>query len=174
MKCKFVNQSECKLMECRFVSRSECVQMEPSFRPSDSRTGRAASLEWPPVWCLPQHLWCQSQYREALKLQKQCNKITQIFLILFNVPYVGAGGGLYIYFPITPSRYAYYGDINASFGNASWSIIWALIASKNLYNCPCNRSRHLFDCIEWPLYLHQQCGHFVERTWLIRLSMLPR
>ena len=56
------------MMKYKFVSRSKCVQMEPSFRPSDSRIGRVASLEWPPVWCLLQRLRCQNQYREVLKL----------------------------------------------------------------------------------------------------------
>ena len=82
--------------------------------------------------------------------------------------------GLYIYFPVTPSRCGCYGDFNASFGNAPWSIIWALMAPNGLYSCPCNCLGHLFDCVKWPLYLCQQCGHFVGGTWLIRLSMLPR
>ena len=65
----------------------------------------------------------------------------------------GGGGGLCIYFPVIPSRFGCYGNFKATFGNALWSIIGALMAPNGLYSCPCNRLGHLFVCIEWLFYL---------------------
>ena len=51
-----------KLMKGRFINLIGCVQMEPRCRLRGWRNGKLASLGWPPVWCLPQRLQCQSQY----------------------------------------------------------------------------------------------------------------
>ena len=54
------------LMKCKFISR-ECVQMEPSICLCHHENGKTALLRWSPMWCLPQLLQCQSQYKKAFK-----------------------------------------------------------------------------------------------------------
>ena len=55
-----------------------------------------ASLGWPPVWCLLQHLQCQSQYEEILwEKTIQCNKARNISQCV-SIPSVGNVRALYM------------------------------------------------------------------------------
>ena len=51
-------------------------------------------------------------------MSKQLEVLLGEFLYLMLVL-----GGLYIYIPVAPSRCGCYGGFNASFGNASWSMM---------------------------------------------------
>ena len=57
------------------------------------------------------------------QIVKQCNGITTSISDCVYVPYAGTGRVVYIYIPVAPSHCDCYGGFNASFDNASWSMM---------------------------------------------------
>ena len=57
------------------------------------------------------------------QIVKQCNGITTSISDCVYVPYAGTRRVVYIYIPVAPSCCDCYGGFNASFGNASWSMM---------------------------------------------------
>ena len=72
-------------------------------------------------------------------MSKQLEVLLGEFLYLMLVL-----GGLYIYIPVAPSHCSCYGGFNASFGNASWSMMCVRL---NLIN-------HLVGFIPCQIYLY--------------------
>jgi len=54
-------------MKHKFGNHSEFGQMEPDVRLHHN--GSNNPLRWSSVWCLPQRLRCQSQYKEFMIIE---------------------------------------------------------------------------------------------------------
>ena len=70
--------------------------MELSLRPYYCKNDKMAPLRWSPVWCLPQRLRCQSQYKKAFRKITQNNKLMNAFKCV-SVPCVGTVRALYMF-----------------------------------------------------------------------------
>ena len=95
--------------------------MEPFLCLYHPENGKITPLRWSPVWCLPQRLRCQSQYKEFLGNNRVLEWLA-VFLGM-SMYLMLVLGGLYIYIPVAPSRCGCYGGFNPSFGNTLWSIM---------------------------------------------------
>ena len=59
--------------------------------------GEMDSSRWSPVWCLPQRLQCQSQYKKAFRELTQNTRVTMSAFRCVYVPCVGVVRALYIF-----------------------------------------------------------------------------
>ena len=114
---------DAKLMKYKFVNRSECIQMESNpwlwkwWNNSFKMVINAVLATTSPM---PESVW-----GKFLQKNKQYNN-EYFWKCLCNSCRCWGGGVIYIH-SLVSSRCDYYGGFNASFGNTSWSMIWALM-----------------------------------------------